>query len=78
MPQAHVKTATADHDDAMMRVLVNLEALQKLAAETGDADLATRLQAIFDEHLQRYYDAKRAQLEAVMQGAAPAKTSRRA
>ncbi len=78
MPQAYVQSQSVDRDDAMMRILVNLEALQKLALEAGDTALAAQLQTTFDENLQRYYDTKRAQLEATMEGAAARQASRRA
>ncbi len=78
MPRADVTFRTSDHDDAMMRILVNLEALQALALEAGDTALAAQLKATFDENLQRYYDTKRAQLEATLEGAAARKASRRA
>lgn len=61
-----------------MRLLINLEALQKLATEAGDDALASQLKATFDEHLQRHYDAKLAQLEAAMAGADALKSARRA
>ncbi len=62
----------------MMRILVDLEALRDLATEAGDTALATQLQATFDENLQRYYDRKRAQLEAAIEGTPMAGRTRRA
>ena len=78
MPQAPSTLEITADDDATMRVLVNLEALQKLAIEAGDKALAGQLKATFDETLQRHYDAKRAQLEAAMERAKLFKSSRRA
>ena len=73
-PNSHA----AGDDDATMRILVNLEALQKQAAEAGDKALAARLKATFEETLRNHYDAKRAQLEAAMvraEGPSPARRS---
>ncbi len=78
MAQAHLKSETADYDTSMMRLLEHLEVLQKLAIEAGNADLAAELKTTFDDNLQRYYDAKRAQLEAAMEGAQALRPSRRA
>ncbi len=78
MAQAHLNPQTADYDDAMMRILVNLEALQKLAAEAGDDSLAAQLKTAFEDNLQRYYDIKRAQLEAAIDRAESATSRRRA
>jgi hypothetical protein len=72
------KPETTADDDATMRMLVSLEALQKLAAEAGNKVLAAQLKATFDETLQRHYDAKRAQLEAAMERAQVFRSSRRA
>ena len=78
MSQTPPKPETAGDDDATMRILVHLEALQKQAMAVGDKALAARLKATFDDTLQRHYDAKRAQLEAAMTFAEAFRSSRRA
>ena len=78
MSQTPAEPENPFDDDATMRVLTNLEALQKLAVEAGDKALAAQLKATFDQTLNRHYDAKRAQLEAAMQRAQILKSSRRA